>query len=36
MVWIVKTKDGLKHEVQDIYIGKFIQENEVIECQLKK
>jgi hypothetical protein len=36
MVWIVKTKDGLIYEVQDFCIGKFTQENEVIECQLKK
>ena len=35
MVWIVKTKDGKQHEVQDFCIGKFTQDNEVIECRLK-
>ena len=36
MVWIVKTKDGKIHDIKDESIGYFTQNNEVIECQLKK
>lgn len=36
MVWIVTTKDGNKHEVNDFCIGKFVKENEVVKCQLKR
>jgi hypothetical protein len=36
MIWIATTKDGKMHEVQDFCIGKFVTENEVIKCQLKR
>jgi len=36
MVWIVKTKDGITHDVKDEVIGMFTQQNEVAECQLKR
>jgi len=36
MVWIVKTKDNKIHKVDNKIIGYFTQNNEVIECQLKR
>ena len=36
MIWIVTTEDKKEYEILNEDIGKFIQKNKVLKCQLKK